>query len=206
MSQIIYILTNQFMPDLVKIGKTNSTLEERMRNLSSHTGVPVPFECYYACEVEDSDKVEKGLHDGFLEQRVNPRREFFKISPERVRAILKLVELRDITPMVDVVENAAEQEVLNKARSRQPNFQFKMVDIEIGSELKFARDESITCKVVSDKKVEFEGEEFFLSKLTLEILKNQFDEELRAVRGPDFWLYEDESLTSRRFQMETSDG
>lgn len=76
MPEIVYILENPYMPDLVKIGKTTS-LEERMKSLSSQTGVPVPFEYYYACEVENSDKVEKGLHYGFGAHRVNQKREFF---------------------------------------------------------------------------------------------------------------------------------
>ncbi|MDB2668780.1 GIY-YIG nuclease family protein [Alphaproteobacteria bacterium] len=43
MSEFVYILTNPTIPDLVKIGRTTN-LEERLRSLSSHTGVPVPFE------------------------------------------------------------------------------------------------------------------------------------------------------------------
>jgi hypothetical protein len=96
MSEIVYILTNPVIPDLVKVGRTNS-LEERVRSLSAHSGVPVPFEVYYACVVKDSVKVEKHIHEGFGDHRVNPKREFFRINPERVLAILKLVEEQDIT-------------------------------------------------------------------------------------------------------------
>ena len=205
MPEIMYILENPFMPDLVKIGRTDKGLEERMRSLSSQTGVPVPFECYYACEVDNSKKVEEGLHDGFGDHRVNKRREFFKIAPDKVKAILTLLAIKNVTPTHDVVEDTNEQNALNNARSRRPNFQFSMVGIEVGSEIKFQRDENITCRVVGDKKVEFEGKELFLNKATLDILKKQFHEEPRSVRGPDFWLYEDETLTDRRLRMEMSD-
>ena len=50
MTGLIYILTNPAIPDLVKIGRTQN-LEERVRSLSSHSGVPIPFEVYYSCEV-----------------------------------------------------------------------------------------------------------------------------------------------------------
>lgn len=50
MPNIIYVLTNEAMPGLVKIGFTES-LEDRIKYLSAHSGVPLPFECYYAAEV-----------------------------------------------------------------------------------------------------------------------------------------------------------
>ena len=54
MNEIVYLLTNPSIPDLLKIGRTKN-LEERMRSLSSHSGVPAPFECFYACKVADAD-------------------------------------------------------------------------------------------------------------------------------------------------------
>ena len=50
-----------------------------MRPLSSHSGVPVPFECYYCCEVEISKEAEKRLHIGLDDFiiKINPKREFF---------------------------------------------------------------------------------------------------------------------------------
>ncbi len=52
MPNIIYILTNEAMHGLVKIGYTQN-LEQRMRELSAPSGVPLPFECHYAAEVPD---------------------------------------------------------------------------------------------------------------------------------------------------------
>ena len=79
---IIYVLTNPAMPDLVKIGKTTN-LEQRLSSLYS-TGVPLPFECIYAKEVEDMDFVETKLHAAFDSKRLNNRREFFKILEEEL--------------------------------------------------------------------------------------------------------------------------
>jgi hypothetical protein len=67
------------MPGLVKIGMTTrDNTEERMKELYG-TGVPVPFECKYACKVNISDcaKIEKALHSAFAPNRVNSNREFF---------------------------------------------------------------------------------------------------------------------------------
>ena len=40
---IVYILTNEAMPGLIKIGLTNATVEQRMLSLDT-TSVPLPFE------------------------------------------------------------------------------------------------------------------------------------------------------------------
>jgi hypothetical protein len=55
MSEIVYLLTNPVMDGLVKIGRT-ANLEDRVRSLSVHSGVPVPFEVFYACRVNDANR------------------------------------------------------------------------------------------------------------------------------------------------------
>ena len=61
MSGIVYLLTNPVMPGLTKIGKTNiNGLESRLQNLYN-TSIPIPFHCFYACEVEEPDLVEKNF-------------------------------------------------------------------------------------------------------------------------------------------------
>ena len=169
MAEVVYILTNPVIPDLVKIGRTTN-LEERVRALSSHTGVPVPFEVYYACTVDDSRKVEKHLHDGFGDHRINSKREFFRINPERVLSILKLVEQQNITPSSDYVEDTEEQISLNKERGRRSNFTFSSVGITPGSILHFVRDEAVTVTVVDDRNVMFEGEITSLTQSSLTLL------------------------------------
>jgi hypothetical protein len=56
--------------------------------------------------------------------------------------ILEALSLQDVTPTSDVVEDEQELETLNRERSRRPPFNFSMVDIKIGSELTFLKDET----------------------------------------------------------------
>jgi hypothetical protein len=56
-----------------------------MKQLYS-TGVPVPFECAFACQVKDASEAEKALHIAFDMTRINPNREFFKLEPANVIA------------------------------------------------------------------------------------------------------------------------
>lgn len=204
MTEIVYILTNPVIPDLVKVGWTTN-LEERVRQLSSHSGVPVPFEVYYACKVSDAAKVEKCIHDGFGDHRVNPRREFFEINPERVISILKLVEIKNVTPDRDYVEDEAEQNSLNKERRRRSKFSFSSVGIPEGSKLHFVRDESVTVTVVDDRNVEFEGEIKSLSQSSATLLKRDYGWTTTTVQGPNFWMYENETLSERRLRLESDD-
>lgn len=204
MTEIIYVLTNPVIPDLIKIGRTTN-LEERVRSLSSHSGVPVPFEVYYAGIVSDSSKVEKRLHDGFGDHRINPKREFFRINPERVLSIIKLVELQNITPNIDFVEDQEEQQSLNKERGRRSNFTFSYVGIPIGSILHFVRDENITVRVVDDRNVEFEGQVTSLTQSSLILLNRDHGWNSSSVTGPRYWVYENETLSERRSRMENED-
>jgi hypothetical protein len=74
MPRIIYVLTNEAMPGLVKIGLTSDSVESRIANLSASTGVPLPFECHFAAEIPEGvnlEKIEKTLHQLFAEHRIN---------------------------------------------------------------------------------------------------------------------------------------
>ena len=204
MSEIVYILTNPVIPDLVKVGRTTN-LEERVRSLSSHSGVPVPFEVYYACVVHDSSKVEKHIHDGFGDHRVNPRREFFRINPERVLSILKLVEIENVTPSGDYLEDQEEEQSLNKERGRRSSFNFSSVGIPPGETLHFVRDENVTVTVVDDRSVEFEGEVTSLSQSSATLLNRDYGWNASSVQGPRYWVYENETLSERRSRLENDE-
>ncbi len=201
MSEVIYVLTNPVMPDLIKIGRTTN-LEERLRSLSSHTGVPVPFEVYFACTVADATKVEKSVHDAFGDHRINQRREFFRINPERVISVLQLVAINDVTPSVDIVEDAEEQKSLDTERSRRSKFRFSSADVPLGASLTFVRDETIVATVIDDKNVEINGVTTSLSQSALDILTKRFGKTWSTVRGPDYWVYESETLSERRLRLE----
>ncbi|MDP1760541.1 MAG: GIY-YIG nuclease family protein [Candidatus Woesebacteria bacterium] len=198
MNEIIYILTNEAMPGYVKIGKTSTSFEQRIRELSGSTSIPLPFTCFYACTVKDSAFVEHQLHDAFDNNRVNSRREFFQIAPERVVAALKLAEIENITPKKDFVESKEDQQALNQARTKASVFNFKMVDIPIGAELVFSRDENIKAKVIDNRWVDFNGEETSLSKAAQSILGLEW-----PPQGPAYWMYEGETLDERRTRMES---
>lgn len=172
-NQIVYALTNSAMPGLVKIGKTTQTdISLRMGQLYS-TGVPVPFECVYAVQVDDCTKVESALHVAFGPDRINPNREFFKIDPEQAIAVLKLLGPNDATEEVrkELNENVsqAEKDSGNKLKKR-PNMDFHEMGIFDGAVLNFVDDEGVAVIVQGPKKVIYEGITMSLTAATRQIL------------------------------------
>jgi len=201
MKEIIYILINEAMPGYVKIGKTSTSLEQRVKELSSSTSVPLPFTCFYACIVNNASFVEHQLHDAFDNNRVNPKREFFQISPERIVSALKLAEIEDITPKKDLIESHEDREALNEVhKEMREKFNFKMVHLSIGTELVFSRDKNIKAKVVDDKSIEFEGKTTSLSASAQKILGYDY-----KVQGTAYWMFEDETLDERRRRIENGE-
>jgi len=198
MDNIIYILINEAMPGYVKIGKTNN-LEQRIRSLDT-TGVPLPFECFYACKVKDASFVERQLLDAFLDHRVRSSREFFEIAPERAVAMLKLVEIGNVTPKKDFVESQEDQQALIQARNQRAVFNFGMVDIPIGAELTFSRDENIKANVIDNRKIKFNENITSLSDSAQKILGYDY-----KVAGTLYWMYEGETLDERRKRFESGE-
>lgn len=198
MPSIIYILINESMPGYVKIGRTDN-LEQRIRTLDT-TGVPLPFECFYAATVADAEKTERLLHDAFLDHRVRSSREFFEISPERAVSALKLAEIENVTPGRDYVESSEDQQALNQARKRRAVFNFEMVHVPVGAELSFVRDESVKARVADNKTIELDGEITSLSASAQKLLgyPNQ-------VAGTLYWTYEGETLDERRRRLEAGE-
>jgi hypothetical protein len=88
----VYVLMNPALKGQVKIGMTTNSPDQRAAELST-TGVPHQFVVVYAELVRDCERVERLLHDRLEKVRVNPNREFFRITPQAaVRAVLEVAE------------------------------------------------------------------------------------------------------------------
>lgn len=204
--KMIYILTNPSMPGLVKVGITDN-LKERMGTLSSYSSTPVLFECFYACEVDDAKEAEKRIHKAFDANRINPRREFFRINPESIREILKLIEKKDVTPTEDIVGDSSDLNALNREKEIGSRFRFSMVNIPPNSILQFSKDEEgkeITAAVVDDFKINFENEITSTSAAAKKIL-HRLGYRGTAYQGTLYWSYEGETLVARRERMENNE-
>jgi len=85
----IYILSNSAMGKLLKIGFTCGSVEKRVRELSSATGVPGAFVVEYFQLSEDVEETEGLAHAELNALRYNENREFFDISLADAIAVIQ---------------------------------------------------------------------------------------------------------------------
>ena len=92
----VYVLTNPTMPGLCKIGYTKKPPEERVKEISRGTGVPMPFEVAWAFKCFDGDILEREVHKYLDGYRENADREFFRIPLEEAKQTIKILGARYI--------------------------------------------------------------------------------------------------------------
>lgn len=189
--EIIYVLKNPAMPGLLKIGKTSqSNVTLRMNQLYA-TGVPTPFECVYAVEVDSYHNVENALHIAFGPNRINPNREFFQIEEDQAVAILKVLGGTDVTPHInaELTANVSQAEKESGKRiKKRPNIDFFEMGLSIGDQLMFKQGEA-TAEVFSNKKVLFNGAVVSLTAATREVLNID-----HSVQPTPYWVFEKKLL------------
>lgn len=183
---IVYLLTNPAMPGLVKIGiTTRGDVRNRMDELYT-TSVPVPFECAFACRVENPDGVEDALHIAFAPNRVNPKREFFEIETNQAIAILKLLKGEDVTPEVNKQKTSidkVDREAGKEFAKKRPNLNFIEMGIPLESELMFAKNDEV-ARVKTERTVIFRGAEVSLTNATRQALGYDYN----VAPGP-YWTF-----------------
>lgn len=184
----VYVLVNEGMPGLCKIGYTSKNdINERTKQLYT-TGVPHPFEVYCVLKVKNGRKFESKIHEIFSQNRIRPDREFFRIHPDQVQN--KLISLQCEESIYISKENITSK----PKRKRLHNFTFSELNIPVGATLCFSRNNTITCIVYSDNSVVYNGEIMTLTEAARYTGMIPFKE----IQGPRFWMYENELLTRRR--------
>jgi hypothetical protein len=199
----VYILTNDSMPGIIKIGITEmETIEERMKSLDN-TSVPKPFRFHYAIETDKHKEIEKLMHNAFSKFRIRNNREFFEMDAESAVAALKISgspEIKLNNEMIDEQGTIIEEDPMPKRMV----FTFSQVKIPINSELSFTRDENIKCKVTSNREVEYEGEKYSLSGLAKKLLA-EMGYNWKSVQGPMYFKYNDKTLYEIRNEVESEE-
>lgn len=186
---LIYVLSNEYMPNLIKIGKTSRhNLKKRMTELYS-TGVPAPFECLFAYEVEQERlaSVESTLHVAFDDYRVPSGREFFSVEPSKVKAVLQEIGMfHPVDATLEVQQKIDEVVAADEKKHKNPNMDFFAMGLHEGQVLVYKNDPTVTCSVKTNRLVSYQGKVYSLSGLTHQLLGSKY-----AVQPSPLWLTED---------------
>jgi cold shock CspA family protein len=95
----IYILSTREQPEILKIGRTDRSVVDRVRQINSATGVLVPWAARRIYRVRNSQEAEAEIHRRLADYRIRTDREFFAMpiehAVENIDAYLEEAEQRD---------------------------------------------------------------------------------------------------------------
>lgn len=92
----VYIFSNPAIPNMFKIGYTKQTPDERAKQLSSSTGVAMPYKVEWAFHCFNGEALEREVHNSLESYRVNNNREFFLIPLEEAKTTIEEIGKRYI--------------------------------------------------------------------------------------------------------------
>lgn len=211
---VIYILTNPSFPEYVKIGYADD-VDKRLKQLNNSECIPFAFRVYATYEVSARltdmkvhtmiDKINPNLRSVENYNGKTRKREFYAMSPEDAYSIFEAMAEINGCPeklrLYGLTEEEAKQEAEAKeideaAKSRAEAFRFAMCGIEIGDSVDYCNsrqpDISVSCKVVDDKQVEFNGETMSLTSV-VRILSG-----VKNPAGPAYFKFKGEWLNDIR--------
>lgn len=181
----IYILTNKsFKDNCIKIGYSVD-VERRIKDLSG-SGLPYDYEIYCTYEIPASQKADKSLHRLIQmlnpSLRITPNREFFDIAPEVAYKMFE--EMAVMHGREDKLKLYKNDEIdKEESHKRGEPFSFTKCQIPIGSTIVYIYDETITAKVVDDRKIEYQGEIMYMTTLAKKLTNKS------VIRGPECFKY-----------------
>lgn len=171
---VIYILTNPSFPDYVKIGYADD-IEKRLQQLNRSECIPFAFRVYATYEVNS------------------------RLSDLKIHSIIDKLKL--IPPSADDVAAAdTAEDIEEQKKERLAPFTFSLCQIPVGATIEYynrADEKSgLTCTVVDDHNVEYDGKKWSLSALASMLTQSKW-----GVAGPRYFKYKGEWLNDIRKRL-----
>lgn len=110
----VYIITNEAMPGLVKVGYTTTSPKQRASELYN-TGCPSKYDVEYAIEVDDCELLEKKMHHHL--KKFNIGKEWFKI--DKLEAIHELLYINKGKIFRAIKNNIEDGEIKEKIKKEK---------------------------------------------------------------------------------------
>jgi len=147
MAGYIYIMTNEHMPGLVKLGYTDRSPSERATELSNFTGVPGKWVVFHKWLLDDAYANEQRLFSALRLYKIQG--EFLQLSPreavERVSGLLAGWDVIDEAGLSSAERNAAKivrEAEANRIKEKQHEAWLKNIEMEVDSAARDARNQT----------------------------------------------------------------
>lgn len=176
----IYIMTNPALKGMVKIGYATD-VETRRKQLST-TALPYEYEVYATYETSgnlEDKKLHRMIDNLNPDLRVTSNREFFVMTAQDAYDLLEAIAtISGTKDKLKIVKPSTGK----KQKIRKPPVNFSKCGIPVGAKLVFIDDPAVVATVVSDRKVEYNGEITSLSAIS-DRIKGY------STPGPSFFTY-----------------
>jgi hypothetical protein len=111
----VYVLSNEYMPDVYKIGMTTNEPEIRAGQISQGTGIPFPFEVHSAYYSDNPQRHESVIHEILKEYRISSNREFFHYSLDIIEDVFSGEGLVERSTPLEVIADSHDVICLEKS-------------------------------------------------------------------------------------------
>lgn len=133
----VYVISNQAMPGLIKIGYSTKDPELRARELN-HTGSPHPYIVEYEMLIDEPYRLEQQVHKALRHQ--GEGREWFRCSAEEAIAVIKQVaEGRAIHEVFKRAEREKAEQI--RKEREEAEFRQKRIDALIARQIEIIQSE-----------------------------------------------------------------
>lgn len=215
----VYCVKNPSFPGIYKIGCTEKTIHERVREMDN-TSVPTPFIPVYGLHVKCRCMyVEKMIHECFSERRVRQKREFFTEDINRIERVFRSVSKAMGCRMIFFDENGNEikdhiteentfvspkmRNTFKSTRRCGKKLNLSSWGIKVGDTLEFYPTKKIVT-VVSEQLIEYDGEQYTLSGFAKKYMPDDRRNPSEKYPGPNYFKFNGTKLDTLRSRIQKS--
>ncbi len=158
----VYVLSNEAMPGLYKIGMTTTDPESRAAEISHGTGVPLPYKVELAFFSNDPRSDEERIHEHLSSARINQSREFFRCSIEEINTAFIDVGLLERKSNVEALADNYQIITFDKPSKLNLRYLFEELRIEIFGNADAAAEGLIRLSALILKRQNIDGRSLVL--------------------------------------------
>ena len=139
----------------------------------------------------------------FLKQRVYQLSSLLNIIKENILEMdnKNIGEVLDRLLSMSSVTSVNVDSSMTTKKQKKANFTFDLINVPIGAELIFTEDHTITCEVVTSKKVKFDNTITSLSAAAVKAFE-LINKPKKSLQGPLFWEYNGKTLNDLRNELD----